>query len=203
MVIRNIRPDRVLAATICDLSSRSWRGYGCSLIVPYMGTRWNAGLNGRLAPVQIASSAGTVIERRLFERLGGYDPGMIVYGAAEPEFSLRAWLSGAEICCLRELKISHRFQPRQSANRFLRRQRSSLMHNNIRFGLLYLSRSSSLQMLRHYAMKFPRNMQKAMSLVHASDVWQRRAFLQKTLRYDFSWFIDRFGLTDQIGLAIL
>jgi len=146
---------------------------------------------------------GTILERNLFHKIGGYDVGMITYGAAEPEFSLRAWLSGAEIISVPELELRHRFQKQVDATRFLNRHRSILMHNNIRFGLLYLSRASSLQMLRHYAMKFPRNMRKALKLIEAGDVWERRASLQKNLVHDFAWFINKFDLTDQIGLPIL
>jgi glycosyltransferase involved in cell wall biosynthesis len=202
IVVRNVQSNRILAATIADVAS-SWRGFGCSLVVPYMGTSWNIKRQRMPHPVQIASSAGTILERNLFHKIGGYDVGMITYGAAEPEFSLRAWLSGAEIISVPELELRHRFQKQADATRFLNRHRSILMHNNIRFGLLYLSRASSLQMLRHYAMKFPRNMRKALKLIEAGDVWERRASLQKNLVQDFAWFINKFDLTDQIGLPIL
>jgi glycosyltransferase involved in cell wall biosynthesis len=202
IVVRNVQSNKILAATIADGTS-SWQGLGCSLVVPYMGTSWNIKRLRTPHPVQIASSAGTILERSLFHKIGGYDVGMITYGAAEPEFSLRAWLSGAEILCVPELKLGHRFQRQADASRFLNRHRSILMHNNIRFGLLYLSRASSLQMLRHYAMKFPRHMVKALRLIDASDVWERRAFLQKSLAHDFAWFVSKFNLTDQIGLPIL
>jgi glycosyltransferase involved in cell wall biosynthesis len=202
IVVRNVKSNRILAATIAD-SANSWRGFGCSLVVPYMGTSWNIKRLRLPHPVQIASSAGTILERNLFHKIGGYDMEMITYGAAEPEFSLRAWLSGAEIISVPELELRHRFQKQADAPRFLNRHRSILMHNNIRFGLLYLSRASSLQMLRHYAMKFPRNIRKALKLIEASDVWERRAFLQKSLAHDFAWFVNKFDLTDQIGLPIL
>jgi glycosyltransferase involved in cell wall biosynthesis len=202
IVVHNVQSNRILAATIADGAS-SWCGFGCSLVVPYMGTSWNVKRQRRQHAVQIASSAGTILERKLFYKIGGYDMGMITYGAAEPEFSLRGWLSGAEIRSVPELKLRHRFREVADTPRFLNRNRSILMHNNIRFGLLYLSRASSLQMLRHYAMKFPNNMRKALELIEASDVWERRALLQKSLAHDFAWFVDKFNLTDQIGLPIL
>ncbi|GAA3064956.1 hypothetical protein GCM10020000_55790 [Streptomyces olivoverticillatus] len=37
---RLLAPGRILSVTILD-SSSAWRGHGCRLIVPYMGTRWN------------------------------------------------------------------------------------------------------------------------------------------------------------------
>jgi glycosyltransferase involved in cell wall biosynthesis len=201
IVLAHAAEERILAAAIRDETSR-WRGYGCSLVVPYMGTRWNIKRPDLLAPVHVASAAGTILPRALFDRLGGYDEGMLVYGGAEPEFSVRAWLAGAQIACLPGLAMAHRFQPVEQAARFLHRRRTVLMHNNLRFGLLYLGQAAALQMLRHYAMKFPRHIGRALHLLDHSDVWTRRTLLQSTLRHDFDWFIDRFDLKDQIGLPI-
>jgi hypothetical protein len=46
-------------------------------------------------------------------------------------------------------------------------------------------------------------MRKALKLIGAGDVWERRASLQKNLVQDFAWFVNKFDLTDQIGLPIL
>jgi hypothetical protein len=47
------------------------------------------------------------------------------------------------------------------------------------------------------------NMRKALKLIEAGDVWERRASLQKNLAHDFAWFVNKFDLTDQIGRPIL
>jgi glycosyltransferase involved in cell wall biosynthesis len=200
-VLASARSDRVLAATICDAES-AFRGYGCDLIVPFMGTRWRSGPRARAGPVQVASSAGTVVPKGLFETIGGYDHGMIFYGAAEPEFSLRAWLAGAEVVQVPKLEVEHRFKPELERERFLKKHRTYMVCNNIRFGLLYLSHAMSLQMIRHFAHKFPRHIRRALAIVESTDVWERRAFLNRNLEHDFDWFVDRFGLKDQVGLPI-
>lgn len=201
LLLDNVSPRRIAAATIADRMS-GFRACGCSLIVPFMGTRWNRRALGEDRMVQIASSAGTGIRRDVFWRIGGYDEGMKVYGAAEPEFSVRAWLSGVEIVSVNELEVAHQFKTRPERNKFLRRCRAYMVHNNLRFGLLYLGQSGVLQMLRHYSMIFPRHMRNACRMLEESDVWYRQSMLRRSLKFDFLWFIRRFNLRDQSGNEI-
>ncbi|WP_460449174.1 glycosyltransferase [Alsobacter sp. SYSU BS001988] len=190
--------DRIAAGSIVDAESGA-TAYGCRLVTPHMGTFWNAAPPAAGHDVQIASAAATGLTRALFDRIGGYDEGMRVYGAAEPEFSVRAWLSGAEVACAPKLRVTHRFKGEGARDAFLARARLNLVHNNLRFGLCYLSETASLEMVRYYALKYPRHFRKALTLVAESDVWSRRAFLKSNLKFDFQWFVDRFDLRDQIG----
>jgi glycosyltransferase involved in cell wall biosynthesis len=202
LVLEHIRPNRVIAATIADPKS-SFKGYGCRLVVPFMGTNWNRDMPQGVVPAQIAACPGTVLAKSLFDEIGGYDSGMIMYGAAEPEFSVRAWLTGAEVVCVPDLKVSHTFKNKTQLNRHIRELRLFMVHNCLRFGLLYLGRLASLQMMRHLTLTFPLYAKRAFCLLNESDVWDRKEFLDNTLRHDFNWFVDRFELKDQGGLEIL
>jgi glycosyltransferase involved in cell wall biosynthesis len=201
-IFRTIKPMRVLAITIADPTSQ-FRGYGCSLVVPFMGTRWNREVVKNGGFVHVPSAAGTVLTRKAFERMGGYDSGMLKYGAAEPEFGVRAWLSGAEVISVPEVIVWHRFKSRPEIRHFLRDVRPSMVHNALRFGLLYLSDRACLQMVRHYAQEFPDHMPQALRMLSESDVWDRRERLGRSLRHDFRWFVDRFKIRDQAGGEIL
>jgi glycosyltransferase involved in cell wall biosynthesis len=201
LVLDNIREDRILAATITDPTS-AFHGYGCDLIVPFMGTRWRRERPRGPAAVQIASSAGTVLTRDLFDRIGGYDEGMLLYAAAEPEFSLRAWLSGAEIVCLPDLEVCHRFKPESERDAFLESARPYMIHNSLRFGIIYLDEARAFQMLRHFAMIYPMQVQQAYRLLLESAVWERRSGLAGQLTRSFAWFVERFDLRDQIGAEL-
>jgi glycosyltransferase involved in cell wall biosynthesis len=201
-VLRRIGDVRMLAATICDTVS-AFRGYGCSLLVPFMGTAWNREpIAGEPPFVQIASSAGTVLTKELFEKIGGYDEGMRLYGGIEPEFSVRAWLSGAEIVSVPSLRMLHRFKTKPEVERFVGELKPHLVHNNLRFGLLYLGESVSLQMIRHFAMMYPDEIGEAVRQVEASDIGERRKVLGTRLRHDFAWFVRRFGVKDQTGAEV-
>lgn len=202
IIFEQIQLNRILAATIVDGSS-GLKGYGCELLVPSMETRWNMQLLPQPMPVQVAACTGTVISRALFEQLGGYDPGMLLYGAGEPEFSVRAWLCDAEIVCAPALEVRHRFKSVDERTAFLQEVLPFTIHNRIRFGLLYLSELAALQMLRYFATRYPAQSQEAFRLVEDSDVWQRKAELKRKFLYPFDWFISRFDLKDQGGHDIL
>lgn len=202
VVLEHLTDNNIIAATICDTVS-PFKGYGCHLIVPFMGTKWNKNPTpSQEAYVQIASSAGTVITKSLFDKLGGYDSGMKLYGAAEPEFSVRAWLHGAEIISVSSLHVYHTFKTKTEIDTFISDLRTKMVHNNLRFGLLYLNEQESLKMIRHFAMIYPDHIQMALRLVVDSDVWQRRNYLRETLSYDFNWFVKRFNLKNQVGQEI-
>ena len=200
LILPHIDTKRILVGSI--VAKPKFKACGCRLVVPHMGTWWNGKMPEKLEPIQIAPCSATIIPRKLFEELGGYDSGMRMYGAAEPEFSVRAWLSGAEILALPEFELEHAFKNKEQRNHWVDNHRTDMVHNGIRFGLLYLSKKEILRMIRHYAMKFPAHMQDASKLLSDSDVWNRRAALQDKLKYNFDWYINKFSLRNQIGQPI-
>jgi glycosyltransferase involved in cell wall biosynthesis len=202
LALEAVAPQRVVAATIADPTSE-FRGYGCSLVVPFMGTHWNRTRLEPGAPVQIPSCAGTLLTQDTFARIGGYDAGMHLYGAAEPEFGVRAWLSGAEVVAAPELRVWHRFKTRAEVDRLVREVRTAMVHNLARFGILYLSDAGVFQVLRLHAAQYPEQAPDAYRRLVAGDVWTRRAELQSRLVRSFAWFVERFRLRDQTGGEIL
>ncbi len=188
----------VLAATIADPTSK-FRGHGCSLVVPFMGTRWNKQPHAPGDPVHIPSCAGTLVSHATFDAIGGYDDGMVLYGGAEPEFGLRAWLSGHAVVSVPDLLVWHRFKTRDEIASFLVGLRPALMHNSLRMGALYLPDELLWQMFRYHSHLHPDAFPEAISMLETSDAWTRREELQARLQRDFGWFTRTFGLLDQVG----
>jgi GT2 family glycosyltransferase len=201
LVLRHVRPNRILAATTTQ-EGTGFHGYGCSLVVPLMGTRWNRQILPEGAPVHVAACHGTALERDLFRELGGYDRGMLLYGAGEPEFSIRAWLHGAEVVSIPSLEVQHRFKPDQEMSTFLADVRPQWIHNCLRFALLYLSERGCMQVLRHFA-RSSGHFQTAVQALEQSDVWERRRLLESRRVRSFEWFVQRFALTNQAGGPIV
>jgi GT2 family glycosyltransferase len=172
------------------------------LAVPFMGTYWNYAPTKLLDPVQVAACPGTVLPRKLFERLGGYDYGMLYYAAAEPEFSVRAWLMGARVVALPQVEIAHRFKSKEENDAFMKGLRPYMVHNAIRFAMLYLDEALVLQMIRQHSMLFGQEAREGLRLVAESDVLEHRERLQPLLKHDFAWFVRRFKLKDQAGRPI-
>ena len=129
-----IAANRVLCATIADLIRPSaataahcsfppWVSTGSAILVSTVVM-----FPSRPAP-ELQSPAD------LFRRAGGYDTEMPVYGAAEPEFSVRLWLCGAEIVSMPDLVLHHRFRPAAERQPFLDAINKVLLRNYLRFGL--------------------------------------------------------------------
>ena len=200
-VTRGIDERTMYAGTIRDPTSH-FAGHGCTLVVPFMGTRWVRDAVEHGDHTQIASSAASVFMRTTWLHIGGFDAGMRIYGAIEPEFSVRAWLCGVQIEACPDHVVWHRFKTAPQRREFLRTIRTFQVHNNIRFGLLYLERELALEMVRHLSMKFPVQAARALRLIAAGDTWQRRRTLEQRLCRDFDWFIDHFNLPDQTGVPL-
>lgn len=185
---------RILAATIVS-DETGGQGFGASLEVPSLTITWNLEPAGDLAPVQVASSAGMVLDRELYSSLGGFDPGMISYGPHEAEFSLRAWLRGAEVLSLPGLRVRHSFRSAREREQTLQTNLHLVLHNRLRFGLLYLPSDMVLAMTREMATDYPGQVvAHACDLVASSDVWARRSLLRKEEIFSFGWFSRKFGL---------
>ena len=191
----------VLAGTVADPTS-AFRGYGCSLVVPFMGTRWNKDILRPGDPVHIPSCAATLLSRRCFEEIGGYDEGMLIYGGAEPEFGLRSWLTGVPVVAVPDLLVWHRFKMQSEINEFLEGLRPSMTHNCLRFGVLYLPDRLLWQMFRYHAALNEAASREAVALLEQGDAWDLRVQLRRRLSRDFSWFTRTFALEDQAGRAL-
>ena len=202
LVLQHVGSNRILSGTTVQPGS-PFRGYGCDLLIPFMGTSWNNGPVDGVAHVPVAPCHATVITRELFNRLGGYDSGMILYGAGEPELSIRAWLQGADVMVVGDLLVEHDFKPKTVLTDFISEVRPFWIHNCIRFGFLYLSELGCMQMLRYYSLQFPELFPEALRRVNESDVWQRRTFLEGQQQRSFQWLIDYFGMKDQAGGEII
>jgi glycosyltransferase involved in cell wall biosynthesis len=202
LVLRRIRANRILAGTTVQKGSE-FRSYGCNLEIPRMGTSWNAQRGSRTAAVQIAPCHATVLTRELFHELGGYDTGMILYGGGEPEFSVRAWMRGAEIHSVPELEVQHEFKSKDQFAVFLYSIRHYWVHNSLRLGLLYLSEPGCMSVLEYYSQSFPQEFLAAMELVSGSNLWERRKWLEENQLRSFEWFAGHFGIGEQSGREII
>lgn len=191
-VFRDLRPGRALCATIGDAYS-SWRGCGFLLDLSSMGINWLPDPFIYKGYIPISPCTGTVLHSDLFRRVGGYDTAMPVYGAAEPEFSVRLWLYGAEIVSCPDLILLHRFRPHEERKPFLEQIEFIQTMNYLRFGLLYHDKKGIVKLLNHWARAAPKHFADALQQVEAGGVWERRQHLKETLSRDFSWYVKYFN----------
>lgn len=190
---RAMRASTVLCAAVADIGSR-FVGYGCVLQVPSMTVCWLRTPYHFGGHVPVAPCSATILSADLFRKLGGYDTKMPLYGAAEPEFSVRLWLSGATIVSLPDLVLRHRFRPKRKHSEFLSTIHEILVRNYIRFGLLYLDSATTTRMLKYYADRNPTSFRDLLSAAIETGVWERRQELRSLLKLDFSFYKQSFAL---------
>lgn len=202
VAIRNcLDDDVVLALTIGDETS-GFRAFGCRLVVPFMGTHWIRDSPGHLGRVDVASSAGSVFTREAYDKIGGYDEGMHLYGAIEPEFSTRAWMKGLEVLSLPSVAILHEFKSKDDVHGFVSKNRTAMVHNSLRFGMIYLDESRVLQLLRFYALQFPEAIDEALAMLDTSEVWARREQLFNSFVRTFEQFSFERRIRDHSGAPL-
>jgi glycosyltransferase involved in cell wall biosynthesis len=190
-ICRYFSKGRILAATIVDMAS-SFQGFGCQLMLPSMSVTWIPVPHAFGWHAPVSACTGTVIERDLYHRLGGYDESLPLYGAAEPEFSIRAWLSGYEIINLPDLAILHRFKPKTMLSTFLSANSTVLNHNYLRFACYYLPEALLADSYQYYWRQSPDDYDSFSRELEKGAIWERRAHLRRTLPKNFDWFASAF-----------
>lgn len=193
-LFRDIKPNTALCATIADIGS-NWKGYGCMLDLSSMGIKWLRDPQIFRGYAPITPCTGTIIYTDLFRKLGGYDTAMSVYGAAEPEFSVRLWLYGGEIKNVPDLIFSHRFRPSEERKPFLEMINIIQVKNYLRFGLLYLQNEEINKLFDYWKNSNSDIFFKALNELNQFEMAKRRNYLQKNLKYDFNWFSNLFRLS--------
>jgi len=191
LVVGGMSPGSINVATICT-PSQGWAGYGCRLVYPDMGTRWHRRAPSPGEHVAIAPCAGTIITRELFLQLGGYDSGMRVYFGGEPEFSVRAWLLGADVRCLPFVRILHRFKPRGEYSSYTQSVRTMMIHNALRFASLYLSEARIKEVRGYYARRFPAQAATAAGWLQPAEIARTRNSIERRSVRSFDWFARHF-----------
>jgi len=190
---QHFSPGRILAGTIVDEATGA-RGYGLTLDFPSMGVRWLPTTLPFGGYVPVASCACTVIDKRLFLHLGGYDEALPLYGAAEPEFSVRAWLSGHELVSVPQLLVYHRFRPSHDRAKFQELNSRTLVKNYLRFACYYLPQELQVRVYEHYAALSPHDLEAFLTQPDRDKIWSHRKQLMGRLPLSFHWYLSNFAI---------
>ena len=98
------------APAIIDVEYRERRGFGLYLKDDDLNAAWVENTNGRPARVPILPGCCVAIRRDVFEKVGGFDDGMICSGGVDNEFCLRLWLLGYEQWIEPSVEVLHQFR---------------------------------------------------------------------------------------------
>jgi GT2 family glycosyltransferase len=123
------RGEAVVCPLLASLNQRTWRnksdrfGYGFWLELESFACEWLgqhqvkevAGPDGRVYHASPALVGCTLaLTRELYERIGGFDSGMLSWGAEDIDFGLKTWLLGHRVVSDFAAVVGHRFRSRRA-----------------------------------------------------------------------------------------
>jgi GT2 family glycosyltransferase len=86
------------------------RGYGLAWSDAGLGVRWLARKTENAYPVPLLGAGFMAMRRTVFAAVGGFDPGLDLWGSEDAELSVRLWTLGYECLVLPGLEVAHLFR---------------------------------------------------------------------------------------------
>ena len=177
-----------VAPVISPLSDVGTSGYGFTWRSPSLATAWIC--QPATTPLSVPMLCGCffVIRRDVFERLGGFDSGLTLWGMEDAELSLRVWRLGLECRVVPASHVRHLF--RQAFPYKL--GWATTLHNTLRVATVHFGQAALTRVFAHYSNQ--PMFAEAAEEVLVSDAFERRAWLDQNSVRDADWFIDHFGI---------
>ncbi len=168
------------AAAVSTGYGQKWRD--ASLAVEWLGLQ-----DSEPYPVPLLCGCFLALRREVFERTGGFDPGMVLWGAEDSEMSIRLWSLGYQCWIVPQVNVQHAFRPHFPYEV----KWEPVLHNRLRlasvhFGIARLARV--LERLKPYD-----EFAAASARLLGGDLGNHRARIRAERRFDDDWFFTRFA----------
>lgn len=205
--VEELRGDAVLSPSIVNLDAARWEndlsllghGYGVSLetlqqcwlpleSMPRHGqTRFHA------QPTIIGCIVA--VSRKLYDRLWGFDTGMLVYGTEDVDFGVKAWLMGYPVLHDPAPVIGHRFRPDfdDGGARW-----NHILANQLRMGRKTFSDAAWFDWVDRFSARHPAGVWEAgwrRFVAGHESIERERAYLMANRVHDEFWYARTFGQT--------
>ena len=174
----------VPAITALD-DPESAQGFGMRFLNEDLDVEWLGKTGNEPYAVPLMCGCFIAIRRHVFNELGGFDPGMTLYGSEDLEMSLHLWMRGYECYVVPQVTVAHRF-----FDSFRYEVNWEPLYNRLRMGIVHLGAKRCLQLLSKNQDDY--HLSSAWQRLASSDVWLRRYAIQNTRRYDDDWYFGRF-----------
>ena len=173
---------------ISVMGSPASRGYGFRWSDSALNVEWLGWQDSEPHPVPLLGGGFMALRREVFEAVGGFDPGMVLWGSEDAELCLRLWTLGYECWLAPALDVAHLFR---AAHPYAIDWEAPL-HNLLRVAVVHFGPERTQRLVRCLAGQsaFPA----AFARLAGSDAWLRRAEVHAARRFDDDWFCQRFGL---------
>ena len=174
-----------LCPAIAALGDEDRVGYGQTWD-SRLKVRWLPRPKERLTPVPLLPGGFLVVRRETFEAVGGFNRGFRGWGHEDEELSLRLWLFGHNLFCLRTLTVSHLFRRRHP----YRVTSLETDHNLLRMAVSHFS----VERLARTVRLLPQTGNRLLSeVILGSALRDRERWFYSRVRTD-DWFMERFSI---------
>jgi len=183
-----------VAPTIAALDSantaKGWGGRVCSS--SKLDWKWLERGGTEPHTVPLLCGCFLAVRRDIFNAVGHFDPGMVLYGLEDIEFSFRLWLLGYECIVVPAVEIRHMFRSRKKPLPQYQSVWEPRIHNALRMGVVHYGQDR-LKGLIGNNIKNPA-FAAAWARLATGDAWERRIEMRKKRVHDDAWFFDTFKL---------
>jgi glycosyltransferase involved in cell wall biosynthesis len=137
-------------------------------------------------PVPLLCGCFLALRRDVFTESGGFDSGMVVWGAEDSELSIRLWTLGYECWVAPEVDVQHAFRARFPYEV----KWEPVLHNRLRLATTHFG-PRRLQRVVERLKRYDEFAAAGVRLL-TGDVGARASILRSLRRYDDDWFFGKF-----------
>lgn len=176
-----------LSPVIGSLNNFQAKGYGATWINDELAMHWLPQTD-HVTEVPFIGGAATFVRKAIFQRLSGFDDGIVQWGFEDMELSIRLWLFGYPIVVVPDSTIYHKFRTRFPYNI----DYSEVCYNKLRMIFLHFEGKRLSRLLKHH-LRYP-CAEKGLKRLYQDGSEERRDYLLANRVQNMDSFCDRFRL---------
>jgi glycosyltransferase involved in cell wall biosynthesis len=161
-------------------------GYGQKWSDASLAVGWLGQQSSTPYPVPLLCGCFLALRRDVFHEIGGFDSGMVLWGAEDSELSIRLWTLGYECWVAPEVDVQHAFRARFPYEV----KWEPVLHNRLRLATMHFG-PRRLQRVVERLKKYDEFAAASVRLL-TGDLAARRSTLRSHRRYDDDWFFGNF-----------
>jgi len=161
-------------------------GYGQKFRDATLAVEWLHQQSSEPYPAPLLCGCFLALRRDLFREIGGFDSGMVLWGAEDAELSVRLWTLGYECWLAPQVEVEHAFR----AQFPYEVKWEPVLHNRLRLATVHFGSERLHKVVGR--LKQYDEFAAASARLLAGDLGARVSKMRKARRFDDEWFFRKF-----------